>query len=122
MRSLQALLLGFACVLLVAACGSSSKPSASGSQTFDVKITPNGCEPATLTATPGRATFKVSNDGANDITEFEIKEGKSIVGEAENLTPGLSRSFSVTLKAGTYETECPGGKSGTLTVSGPPAT
>jgi len=117
MRS-EALFLGAAC-LVVAGCGSSSKGTASpGVRTFAVKITSNGCEPATLTVAPGPATFNVTNDGADSITEYELKQGDRIVGESENLTPGLDGSFTVTLKPGTYEAACPGGKSGTVTVSG----
>ncbi len=115
----HALLVGAVALIVVAGCGSSSKGTASpGVRTIAVKITSNGCEPATLEVAPGPATFNVTNDGADSITEYELKQGDRIVGESENLTPGLNGSFTVTLKPGTYETECPGGKSGTVTVSG----
>ena len=61
------------------------------------------------------------NDGANDVTEFEVLDGARILGEAENIAPGLSGSFSLTLKPGTYTTYCPGGttsEKGTLLVTG----
>jgi iron uptake system component EfeO len=107
-------------VAIAAGCGSSSKSSdagASGKQTIEMKITSDGCSPATVTAKPGSTEFKVSNDGASDIDELEVKSGEKIVGEAEGLAPGLSKDFTVDLKAGTYEVECPGGKSATLTVT-----
>ena len=109
-------------VAVAAGCGSSSKSSDSNAgstnkQTIEMKITSDGCSPATVSAKPGSVEFEVSNDGASDITELEVKSGEKIVGEAENLTPGLSKDFSVNLKAGTYEIECPGGKSATLTVA-----
>jgi iron uptake system component EfeO len=44
------------------------------------------------------------------VTEFEVLSGDKILGEKENLTPGLSGDFSITLKPGTYVTACPGGK------------
>jgi iron uptake system component EfeO len=83
-----------------------------------VKITSNGCEPATLEVAPGPAKFEVTNDGADSITEYELVQDGRILGESENLTPGLDGSFTVTLKPGIYESVCPGGKSGTITVSG----
>ena len=49
----------------------------------------------------------MKNDGADAVTEMELQQGGRIVGEVENLTPGLSGSFSVTLQPGTYQTVCP---------------
>jgi iron uptake system component EfeO len=47
-------------------------------------------------------------------------EGETILGEKENLSDGLSGSFSLTLDAGKYTIYCPGGddERGTLTVTG----
>jgi iron uptake system component EfeO len=52
------------------------------------------------------------------VTEFEILEGDSILGEKEDLSDGLSGSFSLTLDEGSYTIYCPGGSEerGTLTV------
>src|SRR5262249_4106644 len=53
--------------------------------------------------------------------EFEVLDGGKVLGEVENLTPGLSGTFSLTLKPGTFQTSCPGGKAaaeGQLIVSG----
>src|SRR5262249_14321701 len=55
------------------------------------------------------------------VSEIEILDGDKIIGEVENITPGLSGTFSLTLKPGSYRTYCPGGNStehGTLTVAG----
>jgi iron uptake system component EfeO len=76
--------------------------------TINVKLTSAGC-PKKLTAKAGPITFKVTNDGASNVSEFEVLSGSRIVGEVENIAPGLTRSFSLTLKAGTYTTYCPGG-------------
>jgi iron uptake system component EfeO len=119
-------LAGAVCITVLAACGSdgNDSPNASGDgggggvRDVAVKITSDGCEPKTLTEAPGPVTFQVTNDGADDITEFEIKQGDKILGESENLTPGLKGEFTLTLKPGTYELYCPGGDSGTLTVTG----
>jgi iron uptake system component EfeO len=59
------------------------------------------------------------------VSEFEILSGSHIVGEVENIAPGLNGEFSLTLKPGTYSTKCPGGSkhsTGKLVVSGTAAT
>ena len=59
--------------------------------TVAVKITDAGCEPAAArTCRPAPTTFKVANDGADSVTEFEVLDGDRILGEAENIAPGLS--------------------------------
>jgi iron uptake system component EfeO len=102
---------GLAALALLAlgasACGADD--SASGANVVDVKITSAGCEPAELTVPAGATTFNVTNDGAADVTEFEVLDGEKILGEAENIAPGLSGKFSLTLDAGEYVTYCPGG-------------
>ncbi len=48
-------------------------------------------------------------------------DGDRILGEVENLAPGLSGTFSLTLQPGTYTTYCPGGTTaerGVLSVTG----
>jgi iron uptake system component EfeO len=111
---------------LLAGCGSDSKssgPTTGGSVHRDVsvKITDAGCEPAKLAVKAGPTTFKVENDGAAKVTEYEVLDGATILGEAENIAPGLSGKFSLTLKPGTYTLYCPGGTTserGTLEVTG----
>src|SRR5262245_52953735 len=106
-------------VLVLAACGGDGD---SGGKTINVALTPEGCDPFEITADPGKTTFKVENKDADAVTEFEVLEDGTVVGEKENLTPGLSGSFTVDLKAGaTYQLLCPGGTqhaTGTLTVAG----
>jgi iron uptake system component EfeO len=77
-------------------------------QTVSVKLTSDGC-PKAIRVKPGSITFKVSNVGADNVSEFEVLQGKKIVGEVENIAPGLQRSFTLKLKAGSYVTYCPGG-------------
>jgi iron uptake system component EfeO len=63
----------------------------------------------------------VTNKGGDAVTEFEVMDGGRIVGEVENISPGLNGHFTVNLAAGGYTTKCPGGsknQGGTLTVSG----
>ena len=83
---------------------------AAGAKTTDVKVVINddGC-PAKLTIKAGPTTFKVTNEGNGDVSEFEVLSGDRIIGEVENIAPGLNSEFSLTLKAGDYTTQCPGG-------------
>ena len=112
--------------LLVAALSSAvlvaglAGSAAAKSNTVKVDINDDGC-PAKLTIKAGPTTFKVTNSGSGDVSEFEILKGDSIVGEVENVAPGLNKQFSLTLKAGTYNTLCPGGSEhskGKLIVKG----
>ena len=106
--------------LLFAGCGSSDDPLA-GATKLSFKLTDAGCDPGQATAPAGPVTFDVTNDGAAGVTELELLDGDSILGEREHLSDGLSGNFTVTLDAGTYTLYCPGGDSaerGTLTVTG----
>jgi iron uptake system component EfeO len=97
--------------------------AAEKSHTVKVTLTDAGC-PAKLKVVAGPTTFKVTNDGADNVSEFEVLDGNHILGEVENLAPGLDGDFSLTLKPGTYTTNCPGGdrSKGKLVVTGSAAT
>ncbi len=96
----------------LAACGSSgSSTSADGTKAVTVKLTDKGCEPSTGSVEAGPVTFRVKNDGADAISEAELLSGDRILGEKENIASGLSATFSLILKAGSYTLYCPGGKS-----------
>jgi len=111
-------------VLAVAAsgCSSSSKTAAdSGVEQVEIKLTDAGCDPVRIEVAAGRTEFEITNDGAEKVTEFEVLDGDKVLGEKENLTPGLSGDFTITLKAGTYRTLCPNGTTapeGKLVVTG----
>lgn len=104
--------------------GSASGDAASAAVSKRVKVTlvTEGCNPADITVPAGATTFDVRNDGADAINEFEILDGKRVIGEVELVAPGLEKSFSLTLRPGTFTTYCPGGTrddgKGTLTVTG----
>jgi high-affinity iron transporter len=88
--------------------------------TVSVALTDAGCEPASLRLASGPTTFEVTNKGSSKVTEAEIVQGGRALAEAENVTSGLSGSFSLTLQPGRYELHCPGGtrESAALLVSG----
>ena len=86
---------------LAAGCGSDSGSTAapaatgtssSGHKVVNASITDAGCDPARIAAAAGATTFVVGNDGADQVTEFEVLHGNRILGEAENLAPGLEGS------------------------------
>jgi FTR1 family protein len=118
-----AAVVGAPVVLLVGTLGSEdTSPAAAsgGAKTVEVAISDAGCEPAQLALGSGPATFVVTNRGTSKVTEYEIVKGDRALAEAENLTQGLTRRFSLTLQPGRYELRCPGGsrERGALIVSG----
>jgi len=116
--SLAALALSLV-ALLVASCGS-SEDVPPGAKKLSFKLTDAGCVPNSTSAPAGPIVFEVENAGTTAVTEMEVTEGDSILGEKENLSDGLSGSFSLTLDAGDYTIYCPGGSTekGALSVSG----
>jgi iron uptake system component EfeO len=100
--------------------GCSSDDAPKGAKTLSFKLTDDGCDPAQLKIPAGPYSFDVTNDGADAVTELEVLDGDKILGEVENISDGLSKSFSLTLEQGEYTLYCPGGsrERGPLTVTG----
>jgi iron uptake system component EfeO len=105
--------------LFATACGS-SEGAPTGAAPVKLQLTDAGCEPRDAEAPAGPIDFEVENAGTTKVTELEVMEGDTVLGEKENLAAGLSGSFSLTLDAGEYTIYCPGGdeERGTLTVTG----
>ena len=85
-----------------------------------VSISDAGCSPQNLQVPAGPATFVVTNQGSPSVLEYEINQADHVIGEVENVVPGLDRTFTLNLKPGTYQLSCPGGTSsasGTLVVT-----
>ena len=118
-RAALALAVAAATVVATASSASATAP-AKKANNVKVVLTDGGC-PAKLTVKAGPTTFKVSNTGSGSVSEFEILSGDRIIGEVENIAPGLTGEFSLSLKPGTYPTKCPGGDkhaTGKLVVTG----
>jgi iron uptake system component EfeO len=104
--------------------GGSSGTAASSDKTTTVTIdlTPQGCTPKPATITAGAVQFNVTNKDAGSVSEAELRTGDlaKILGEQENLTPGLSGGFSLQLQPGSYKINCPGATQphATFTVTG----
>ncbi|EHN11856.1 Ferrous iron transport periplasmic protein [Patulibacter medicamentivorans] len=113
-----------AATLGLAACGDDSSGGSGGGTELKVELTDAGCSPTELTAPAGKVTFRASNPGTSKTTEVELKNADGIIlGERENITPGLSGDFSLKLEPGDYLVYCavPGDnerKAGKLTVTG----
>ena len=105
--------------LLAAGCGSSDDGPA-GAKKMSFRLTDAGCDPRHAEAPAGPISFEVENAGSSSVTELEVLDGETILGEVENLSDGLSGSFSLTLEKGEYTLRCNGGseEDGTLTVTG----
>jgi hypothetical protein len=109
-----------AAALALAGCGGGDRQKSAKRRSVDVKLTDAGCEPR-------RASPRCRSD---DVRGRQRRRGRGhgvrdprrrhILGEVENLAPGLSGHFSLTLKPGRFTMYCPGGKSerGPLVVTG----
>lgn len=107
-----------ALALLAPGCGSSDGGAPEGAKRMSFSLTDAGCEPNTTTAPAGPIVFDVENVGTSKVSEFEVLDGDSVLGEVENLSDGFSGDFTLTLEKGEYTLYCPGGSDerGTLTV------
>ena len=78
--------------------------------TVTVKLTPQGCAPKPARISAGEVTFNVANQDADAVSEAELRTADlaHILGEQENLTPGLSGGFTLDIQPGSYKISCPG--------------
>ena len=109
--------------LVVGLLGVFATAAAAATRTVEVKITDAGC-PKRIETKAGKTTFEVENVDSSVVTEFEVLDGKKVIGEKENLTPGLSGTFTLKLEPGKYTTLCPHGdrEKGVLIVTGASST
>lgn len=93
---------------LMSACSSDS-----GDGTIvAVTATDTSCELSETELSAGSYTFEVTNQGS-EITELYVYTGDDeIVGEVENVGPGITQQLDVELDAGTYEAACKPGMTG----------
>lgn len=97
--------------LSLAACGGGAKTDAAGA--IKVTASDSSCDVAATEAPAGTISFEIANTGTR-VNEFYVyAEGDRIVGEVENLAPGLTRTFHVEVaEPGRYETACKPGMVG----------
>src|SRR6266536_4313727 len=108
---------------LTACAEDKSAATGDGTGPVTVKTTDSACDLSRRDVKSGTSTFSVTNNGSK-ITEFYVyAEGDRVMGEVENIGPGLKRELIVELPAGKYQAVCkPGmvgnGIRGDLTVTG----
>jgi iron uptake system component EfeO len=94
-----------------------------GTGPVSVKATDSECNLSRRDVKSGTSTFSVSNGGSK-VTEFYVyADGDRVMGEVENIGPGLKRDLIVELPTGKYQAVCkPGmvgnGIRGDLNVTG----
>jgi iron uptake system component EfeO len=78
--------------------------------TVNISLTPGGCAPKPAKVTTGQIQFNVANKNAGAVSEAELRtqDLSHILGEQENLTPGLSGGFALVVQPGHYVINCPG--------------
>lgn len=109
-----AILLGTsACSLTESNDAGASGSGKGGSGTITVDSSADGCDLTAAKAPSGNLVFNVKNTG-DQVTEFYFyaEDGLRIVGEVENVGPGLSRDLVVRAAPGDYVTSCRPGMTG----------
>jgi len=109
-------LASIALALTLSACGltQTNTPAASGgAQEITVTSTEDACTLSETEVGSGNLSFRVRNEGT-EVTEFYLyaSDGLRIVGEVENIGPGLTRDLVVGVTAGDYITACKPGMAG----------
>jgi len=98
----------------LSACTENATGSESGDQrSISVTSTDDGCKVSATNAPAGTLTFDVTNSGSK-VTEFYLlgEDGLRIVGEVENIGPGLTGKLVVSAPEGGYLTACKPGMTG----------
>ncbi|MBT2503652.1 iron uptake system protein EfeO [Curtobacterium sp. ISL-83] len=122
--------LGVVTALALTGCAGAS-PSAGGDtkdagkvSRVSVTLTNDGSDKCAVSESKvpaGPVTFTVKNESSTAITEVELLQDQRILGEKENLAPGLGAvTFTATLTGGKYQVYCPGAETELtdLTVTG----
>jgi iron uptake system component EfeO len=106
--------------VLMAGCSEPVQPAPSATE-VKIALSDSGCEPQPASVPAGPVTFTIANSRSRFVTEVELLRDNRILGEKENLTPGMSGSFSLRLDdGGAYRIHCAGGATNSwpFTVTG----
>jgi len=93
--------------LVASGCTKTADKPVAGAKTISIALTDDGCKPSSSNVAAGPMTFSVKNTTGSKVTEVELLKDDTIIGEKENLTPGLSGTFSLNVPSGTYQLYCP---------------
>lgn len=111
---LAAALTGALALPTLAACTATTTPAGAGdARTITVTSTDTACTLSKDRAPAGNLVYTIKNQG-HQVTEFYLygDDGRRILGEVENLGPGLSRDLMLNVPAGTYLPTCKPGMVG----------
>ncbi|MBB5852880.1 iron uptake system protein EfeO [Amycolatopsis umgeniensis] len=99
--------------LVLTACGGGEETPAAAGGPIKVEASDSACAVSVTNANAGNVTFEITNKGSK-VTEFYLyAEGDRIMGEVENIAPGLNRRLIVEVaEAGKYQTACKPGMTG----------
>ncbi|WIV61988.1 peptidase M75 family protein [Amycolatopsis nalaikhensis] len=99
----------------MSACDAQPAATTAGAAGASIAVTAsdNACQVSANTAPAGNITFQIANQGTK-VTEFYLYgPGDRIMGELENIAPGLTRRLIVEVaEAGTYQAACKPGMAG----------
>ncbi len=103
-----------AALLLLSGCVANNPTTDSAHTAITVDSSSDGCALNVATAPSGNVQFTVRNSG-DQVTEFYLlaDDGLRIVGEVENIGPGISRDLVIQARPGDYFTVCKPGMIGT---------
>jgi iron uptake system component EfeO len=118
----RALVLASSCAvfaLLLAGCtdntpsGTAGATASADPRVLTVQATDSECKLSATSAPSGTLTFAVTNGGTK-VTEFYLygEDGKRIIGEVENVGPGITRELVLKVEPGSYITACKPGMAG----------
>jgi iron uptake system component EfeO len=102
---------------VLSGCTDNAKPASDGPsadpRSLTVAASDTACTVSGSGAPSGKLTFTVTNHGSK-INEFYVlaADGLRIVGEVENIGPGITRDLMLTAPAGRYFTACKPGMVG----------
>lgn len=112
-RPLALATLALPAALALGGCAADQADGADAGGAITVEATDTACEVSRSEAPAGTVEFTITNSG-NKVNEFYVyAEGDRIMGEVENVAPGLTRTFHVDLsEPGSYQTACKPGMVG----------
>lgn len=104
------ILLAGTALLGLAACTSNSD----GADAVPVSVTNSdtACDVAPTTAKAGTIVFAVQNTGTKPTEFYLLGTDDSVVGEVEDIGPGVARDLVLDVQAGSYVTSCKPGMTG----------
>lgn len=92
------------------ASGASAASAASAANTLKVTATGDACQLSSTSLAAGRVTVEATSTAGGEAEVYLYGQDNGaytkIMGEAEGLTSGLTKTFTADVPAGTYEVKC----------------